>query len=259
MENDVKKFLSNIIYISYKNSSFNAFVKNTYATLYQFMPISKICLYKFDTKIISKISQYTHYEKMFKNPDEVKIDEELFKRLVLEEQGNGDVLKPKIYKNNHSSASGKVFHMLHIHDGTSLYFPLMLESDPYTVIFLSIFSSMRDCYTEEHIKLCEYIYEPFSMIIKEIISAESKKEDCFEIDKYNIDQDVDSNKNFLDEKHTAFIPLDEYISEYIRRAIHHTNGRISGKHGAADLLGLRPTTLWSKMRKLGIKTSKRLI
>jgi len=38
----------------------------------------------------------------------------------------------------------------------------------------------------------------------------------------------------------------------IREALGRTNGRIYGADGAAALLGLRPTTLYGKMRKLGI-------
>ncbi len=48
-------------------------------------------------------------------------------------------------------------------------------------------------------------------------------------------------------------PLDEVIKEHIVRVLEHTNGRIYGKKGAAKILGLKPTTLQSKMRKLGIR------
>jgi transcriptional regulator with GAF, ATPase, and Fis domain len=35
-----------------------------------------------------------------------------------------------------------------------------------------------------------------------------------------------------------------------------TSWRVSGKKGAAELLGLKPTTLESRMKKLGIKRPK---
>ncbi|MFR8275906.1 MAG: helix-turn-helix domain-containing protein [Desulfovibrio fairfieldensis] len=53
----------------------------------------------------------------------------------------------------------------------------------------------------------------------------------------------------------AFHSLDEHVAQYIRHVIQHTNGRISGKNGAASILGLPPTTLWSKMRKLKINSN----
>jgi formate hydrogenlyase transcriptional activator len=39
----------------------------------------------------------------------------------------------------------------------------------------------------------------------------------------------------------------------IIRALEQTGWRISGQRGAADLLGLKPTTLHAKMKKLGIR------
>jgi DNA-binding NtrC family response regulator len=47
------------------------------------------------------------------------------------------------------------------------------------------------------------------------------------------------------------------FSEAERRVILHaletTGWRISGRHGAAQVLGLKPTTLHAKMKKLGIR------
>ena len=48
-------------------------------------------------------------------------------------------------------------------------------------------------------------------------------------------------------------PLADFEREYIVWILSKCNGRISGPNGAAALLGLPPTTLQSKMVKLGIK------
>ncbi|KFE99086.1 sigma-54 interaction domain-containing protein [Chryseobacterium luteum] len=47
--------------------------------------------------------------------------------------------------------------------------------------------------------------------------------------------------------------LQQVEKEYILKVVEKCNGRISGKHGAAVLLGLPSTTLISKMQKLGIQ------
>jgi len=47
--------------------------------------------------------------------------------------------------------------------------------------------------------------------------------------------------------------LEEVEKEHILRVIKICGGRISGTNGAAEKLGVRPTTLLSKMQKLGIK------
>ncbi len=44
--------------------------------------------------------------------------------------------------------------------------------------------------------------------------------------------------------------------ESIIKALEHTGYRVRGKGGAAELLGLKPTTLEAKMRKLKIYRSQ---
>jgi len=40
------------------------------------------------------------------------------------------------------------------------------------------------------------------------------------------------------------------------KVLDRTNWRIKGPHGAAELLGLKPSTLYTKMNKLAIPTSR---
>jgi transcriptional regulator with GAF, ATPase, and Fis domain len=46
--------------------------------------------------------------------------------------------------------------------------------------------------------------------------------------------------------------LDEAQRRHILHVLSLTGGRVYGEHGAAQLLGLKPSTLQSRMRKLGI-------
>lgn len=45
--------------------------------------------------------------------------------------------------------------------------------------------------------------------------------------------------------------------EAIERALERTGGRVSGPRGAAKILGLKPTTLESRMKKLGVRRPAR--
>ena len=47
-------------------------------------------------------------------------------------------------------------------------------------------------------------------------------------------------------------PLVEMEREHILAALQAADGKISGQGGAAELLGLNPNTLGSRMKKLGI-------
>jgi transcriptional regulator of acetoin/glycerol metabolism len=50
--------------------------------------------------------------------------------------------------------------------------------------------------------------------------------------------------------------LDDAIRQHICKALDHCNWKVSGKNGAAQLLGMKPTTLESKIKKLGIIKKK---
>ncbi|MGD0915093.1 MAG: sigma-54 dependent transcriptional regulator [Thermodesulfobacteriota bacterium] len=54
-----------------------------------------------------------------------------------------------------------------------------------------------------------------------------------------------------------FLDLDRAMSKHIKHALEMTKGRIHGPAGAAKLLGLNPSTLRHRMRKLGIFHGRR--
>ena len=59
-------------------------------------------------------------------------------------------------------------------------------------------------------------------------------------------------------KKQNFPTLETIQRDYIIGVLKHTNWRISGNLGAANILGLRPTTLQSRMDKLGIQRSNQV-
>ena len=52
-------------------------------------------------------------------------------------------------------------------------------------------------------------------------------------------------------------PLVEIEREAIERTLATTGGRVSGPRGAARILGLKPTTLQSRMKKIGVQRPSR--
>ncbi|HKC85551.1 MAG TPA: helix-turn-helix domain-containing protein, partial [Blastocatellia bacterium] len=49
------------------------------------------------------------------------------------------------------------------------------------------------------------------------------------------------------------LSLTENEEAHIRTVLSHTGGRISGPRGAAKILGVPPSTLRSRIKKLGLK------
>ena len=71
------------------------------------------------------------------------------------------------------------------------------------------------------------------------------------------------NKQLLGEAHPAraesdeLTTLEEHECRYILKVLEHTGGVVSGERGAAQILGMKPTTLQSRMKKLGIQPQRR--
>ena len=58
--------------------------------------------------------------------------------------------------------------------------------------------------------------------------------------------------------HTEFLPLQEHEKRYLVKVLEFTGGVIHGKRGAAELLNINPTTLRSRLQKLGLMKTKRV-
>lgn len=59
--------------------------------------------------------------------------------------------------------------------------------------------------------------------------------------------------NAAQDKKTNLRRLDEVDTEYLRKVLESTHWRVRGPGGAAEVLGLKPTTLEARMKKLSIR------
>jgi len=74
----------------------------------------------------------------------------------------------------------------------------------------------------------------------------------------NISIQKKDNSTVKDSKESMdYEKLDEVIAHHILNVLDKTGGKIHGKGGAADLLGINANTLRNRMNKLGIKYGKR--
>lgn len=64
-------------------------------------------------------------------------------------------------------------------------------------------------------------------------------------------------KPALSEQHSETDELDYVISRHIQKVLHKTEGKVHGPGGAAELLGINPSTLRARMNKLGIHYGRR--
>ena len=60
-----------------------------------------------------------------------------------------------------------------------------------------------------------------------------------------------------DASHSSIVTLAEHERQYLNQVLQLTNGVIHGDNGAAVLLGIKPTTLRSRMARLGVDKPQR--
>jgi len=65
-----------------------------------------------------------------------------------------------------------------------------------------------------------------------------------------------NSKPAINQDSLPMVSLEENERAHIIKALTSVNWRVSGKNGAAEILGLKPTTLQSRMNKLGIQKEK---
>lgn len=96
------------------------------------------------------------------------------------------------------------------------------------------------------------IRELENILERALIQSKGQKDREFlRFDHFMIPQKHLDTGAILSEPHSV-VSLDEAMRFHIKKALQLTNGKISGKDGAAQILGINPNTLRSRMRKLKI-------
>jgi transcriptional regulator with GAF, ATPase, and Fis domain len=70
---------------------------------------------------------------------------------------------------------------------------------------------------------------------------------------------IASEENGFDADADVIRPLDEIMAGYIKKALDRANGRVEGESGAARMLGLHPSTLRGRMKKLNIPYGRKSV
>ena len=70
-------------------------------------------------------------------------------------------------------------------------------------------------------------------------------------------QMIGEHHNDITRDGDIFYPLDEMEKRYITKVLEKTGGVVAGKRGAARILGMKPTTLYSRIKKLVIKSQRK--
>lgn len=59
--------------------------------------------------------------------------------------------------------------------------------------------------------------------------------------------------DFQESIRSVDLKLEDVVRNHIVQVLENSGWRVKGKNGAAEMLGIKPTTLYSKINRLGIK------
>ena len=214
-------------------------------------------------KSIYKVVEYKRSDFIVPTPDILRIPEQMLVQFYRESSVDSNPHTIKVI-NGDSPVSGyrEIINMIYGGPADSIYLPLEHNSELGMALFLTIYTLNSDQYTQQDVELCKLLQRPLVLAVNRIIHREKLDWMAFADDPKAFRFTSKSNRgwaeprgeNFHDTQE-QFVSLDEYIKNYISRSIRHTKGRIAGKKGAAQLLGLPISTLWSKIRKYNIAVS----
>lgn len=249
MKYDIKDILDNVIYATLKNHDLSEFVNELASFFMKYMSVYTIGIFEFNKNSITTLKMCSSYDDTFKRPDKIVISEDIIRQMYKESfmDGKGH-FSVRICRGDANLAYCSVYNMVHPENMTTIYCPLLHENIHHC-IYMSISSLGKSCYTQEDVELCEILQRPLGIALSSVLHRE-----------YASDAHTKTRADAALNDVPLTPPvetLDEHIASYIRKVVAYTNGRISGEKGAAALLGIPASTLWSKMRKLHMYTPRK--
>ena len=219
----------------FESSCISDFTQKMASFFKRYMPVSAVYISFFEKDTIFKVAEYADYSKN-PFPDQITIPEDTLRRMYIEDNFfTGDVHSIKNFTGEETCVFSEFRNSIfNNEESSSIYIPLKHHVLEGIHIYMSIYSIGKNRYSQEAIDICSFIQPMLIDTFNSILLYNIKE-------KYELSSSGD-----------AFPTLDTIIIDHIKMAIAKANGKIAGPDGAANLLGLNTSTLWSKIRKYNI-------
>ena len=207
------------------------------------MPVSAVYISFFEKDTIFKVAEYADYSKN-PFPDQITIPEDTLRRMYIEDNFfTGDVHSIKNFTGEETCVFSEFRNSIFNNEESSSIH-----------IYMSIYSIGKNRYSQEAIDICSFIQpmliDTFNSIL--LYNDMNALKHSFIAERHPSANKNIKEKYELSSSGDAFPTLDTIIIDHIKMAIAKANGKIAGPDGAANLLGLNTSTLWSKIRKYNI-------
>ena len=239
----------------FESSSISDFTQKMASFFKRYMPVSAVYICFFDKDKIFKIAEHIDHSKT-SFPDQVTIPENTLRRMYMEDHFfTGDVHSIRNFTGEGSCIFSEFRNSIFDNEeSSSMYIPIKHHVLEGIHIYMSIYSVGKNRYSQEDVDICSFIQPMLIDTFNSILLYN----DINALKHTFIAEKCPSATQNIKEKFDpllsgdAFPTLDGIIINHIKTAIAKANGKIAGPDGAATLLGLNTSTLWSKIRKYNI-------
>ena len=239
----------------FESSTISSFAQKRASFFKRYMPVSTLYFCFHDKNKLFKIAEYINHTSV-SFPDQLTIPDDTLKRLHREEHFfSGDLYAIKNFTGEENCVFAEYRNSIFKNvESSSVYIPIKHHVSEDIYIYLSLVGIGKNRYTQEHINICTFL-QP--MIIDTFNSILLYNDSVTLKNIFNAEQESVTPKGIKEklgsaQSDAAFPTLDDVIITHIKGAILRSNGKIAGPNGAASLLGLNTSTLWSKIRKYDI-------
>ena len=240
-----KKFINSVL----SDASLDFFVKRAAVFLSMMMPVSSLFIFRSVEGSITKLAE-CNKTPAINISDHFAISPESMTRLRTEKHFFSEgACNLKIFTGHETCAYADVHRSVYKTDTSAVYIPLKFNMLRETSVTMVVLSMGVDNYTQEHLDICSCLQPVFIDNFLNILS-ENSSDRAFDLPSPKSKQEPNSKRN--KDNAEPFQTFNEVTINYIIKALNRTNGKISVQDGAAELLGLNPSTLWSKIRKYRI-------
>lgn len=240
--------------LSYNTITTQSVLNKIAFVLSSYIPVNGIVLSSFYNKTVYRIASVGCLENIFVSYGNVQFDDEL-----LEEFSNNPrhISEEVLYFSTDQPYLSKLISRVYRPGVNSIYIPFgpFLYFPGYC--YMNIFFTKGPQNFQDYVHCCEWFRPALTFFTSVILRNENWRIQDGQLVSGASPKNLGfgaptSGKLFNSE----FKSLEDVNREHIQKALQLTGGRVAGKYGAATKLGLKPTTLWAKIRKYGIEIPK---
>lgn len=240
--------------LSYNTITTQSVLNKIAFILSSYIPINAIVLSSFYNKTVYRIASVGCLENIFISYGNVQFDDE-----ALEEFSNShhNVSEEVLYFSSDQPYLSKIMANIYKAGVNSIYIPFgpFLYFPGYC--YMNVFFTKGPQDFHDYIHCCEWFRPALTFFTSIILRNENWRiqdgQLVSDMSLKNMDSSIMASEKLLN---SDFKSLEDVNKEHIQKALQLTGGRVAGKYGAATKLGLKPTTLWAKIRKYGIEIPK---